>query len=194
MRNQWIIIILVLVGGAFLLRLLLPVISPEKIAPKPNQVQKQKKTYADKENYFSVQVPANWNIHESTATNTTGLKTGYKIKQEIEVTQLSGPGQTGITVQVYRGQLTCPLAKKPTTTLAGLPASYDTVTHLWTIPTTTGTVVVSMVYPGSGGFHGPLKQTNSSRASQSQMSADKQIVDSVLSTVKFNNLQPFSCN
>ena len=153
----------------------------------------QMKTYKDSSNYFSITAPDNWTSTKRVATSTTGLKTTHPVTTQIEITQIYVPADMGVTVQVYKTPPTCPLVQKPTTTLAGLPASYNDAIHTWTIPTTTALVSVSIAYPGSGGFHGPARQVQPTAVPQSVVDADKKLLEQILTTLKLNNLQPFSC-
>ena len=151
------------------------------------------RTYHDPDNNFSIQVPSNWTTRQSTATNTTGLNTPSPRSQEVTITQFTVPAEMGVTVQTYKGQPTCPFAKPLNATLAGLPATHDEANQQWIVPTTNATIVVSIAYPGNGGFKGPVMQSQPTTVPQSVIDADKKLLEKILSTLKLSDLKPFSC-
>ncbi len=166
--------------------------TPKLNTSTDNQPLKMK-SYTDSGKYFSIKIPENWTSSERIAQNTTGLNTDNPIRQQVEITQLYIPAVIGVTIQVYKGQPTCPPAQPITTTFAGLPAAYSEANHTWTIPTTQATLVVSTANSKSGGFQGPAKKVQPTDVPQSVMDADRKLLEEIISTFKPNNLQPFSC-
>ena len=157
---------------------------------KPVTMQK----YIDPENVYTVSVPSNWTKSNTTATSTTGLKTGHPVQQDIKVTQFTKPAEMGFTVQVISGPPTCPLQNKPNTSLAGLPAFYNPANYTWTISATTATVLVSIAYPGTNSFHRPLTQAQAPPYPVVTINADKALVRSMLNSLTFPELRPLTCN
>jgi hypothetical protein len=189
--KKWIIllVVIIVIGGTIFADRFLPD-TTEQIKKEPPVTMK---TYHDPDNTFSVQFPSNWTTRRSAATNTVGIKTGNPQSQEVIVTQFSVPAEMGVTVQTYKGQPTCPFAKPLNTTLAGLPTTYDEAHQQWIVPTTNATIVVSIAYPGNGGFKGPVMQSQPTVVPQSTIEADKKLLEKILSTLKLSNLKPFSC-
>ena len=189
MNTKWLIITIVLVIGGLLL-----IAGLQK--PMGTQQKNQRivlKTYKDPNNVYTIKIPSNWTKNESVATSTTGLKTDHPVKSEIQVSQFTKPAEMGITVQVIKGQPICPLSYKTSTKLAGLPAAYDPSIYTWTIPTTTATVMVSVAYPGTNSFHGPMQKVQPTPFPEAKIKADKKLVTARLASLKFNGLKPFSC-
>ena len=191
MRSRWLIITIVVI---FLAMIVAALLQQPKVSPSEQNSPVVLKTYSDPGKVFAVSVPSTWNITPSTATSTTGLNTAHPVKQTRQITQFTKPAEMGFTVQVMSGQPSCPLQEKLTTTVAGLPASYDPGTSTYTIPTTTATVLVSLAYPGTNSFHGPLQTTRPTPIPQATVAADKQFVFSLLKTLTFPTLKPFSCS
>jgi hypothetical protein len=186
-----VLVVIVVVTGIILSDRFL--LQPDKVSTPITKTPVTMKTYHDPENNFSIQIPSNWTIRQSIATNTTGLNTPTPRTQEVTITQFTVPAEMGVTVQTYKGQPTCPFAKPLNTTLAGLPAAYDEANQQWIIPTTNATMVVSIAYPGNGGFKGPVMQSQPTVVPQSTIDADKKLLEKILSTLQLSNLKPFGC-
>ncbi len=152
------------------------------------------KIHTDTDNKFSVKIPGNWKESETNATNRTGIGTAGEKTQKIEISQLYDPAtQIGITVQVYEGAPSCVDVKKPTTTLAGLPATYDSTLRLWTIPTKDATYVVNYYFPGISVFHAPKRFIFPSSVPQKEFEANQMQMEALLKSFVFKNAQPLLC-
>lgn len=149
-------------------------------------------TYRDKGGYFSIQIPDNWQTSEDMAQGTTGVGTAHQTTQNIEETQMVLGDNTGIDIQVYEGAPACPINQPISTSLSGLPASYDNTFDTWTIPTNKALLTVTVTYPGSGVQHTML-QSIPTPIPATKVALDKQVVMSVLRTLIFINLFTFKC-
>lgn len=169
-------------------------INPKKPPlPPQDSLYPQTRLYEDTGKYFSIRAPINWSVNENTAVNTTGLNTNLPKSQNVEIITFSVPARMGITIQIYQGAPSCPLTEKLTSSLAGLPASYSETLHRWIIPTADAVIAASIAYPGSGGYYGFANKSRFQNFPQSVAEADKKLVESVLTSLKINNPQPFTC-
>lgn len=148
---------------------------------------------SDNWHVFTIDIPKNWQVSTSMQQGATGLNTKHPVIHQIEITQYYIPGQTGITVQVEQGQPVCPFTNPLTTTLAGLPASYNSLMNSWIIPTTNATINVSISYPGTEGFNPPMINAAPSKIPQSVVNQYQETVNNILKTFKINALKPFHC-
>jgi hypothetical protein len=146
------------------------------------------KLYTDANNNFSIEIPENWETTNTTSQGTTGINTGHPITQQIETSQMYLPGKIGVTIQIYSGKPACPLNQPITTHLANLPASYDATQHAWTFFTTNSTVVITIAYPGSGGF-----MEDTTTPSPQEVNQDVKLIQQVLQTLKLTHTQPLNC-
>lgn len=189
MKPLWLMLIIVGIVGVMLLAGWIQ-------QPKSTSIQNapiSMKIYKDPDNVYMLSVPSNWQQTKSTATSTTGLKTARAEQHTIQVTQFTKPAEMGVTIQVISGQPSCPLAAKPNSTLAGLPAFYNPANYTWTIPTTTQTVLVSVAYPGTNSFHHPPFKVQPTPFPAATVEADKQLVKSILNSLRFSELKPLMC-
>ncbi|MGI8419028.1 MAG: hypothetical protein ACR2LN_00105 [Candidatus Levyibacteriota bacterium] len=189
MRTKWLILIIV---GIVSVMLAAAWIQRPKAAPAQIQ-QVVMRTYTDPGKVFSVAVPSTWSITPSSGSSTTGLNSTHPLHQAIQITQFTKPAEMGLTVQVLSGQPACPLAEKPTTTVGGLPASYNPAIYTWSIPTTNTTVLVSVAYPGTNSFHGPLRSAQPTPLPKATVDADKHLVLTLLKSLSFSDLKPLVC-
>ena len=186
--KKWIIIsIIVIIVGSIAFDYLRPIPSAKPVTTPVTKL----KTYQDSGKYYTIKVPSNWQAKETIATSTTGMKSGHPVNQQIEVTQYYLPEQMGITVQVYKGQPACPLPYRLTTFVDNLPAAYDPVHLMWTIPTTTATIAFSYAYPGNG-YHN-LQTVAPTAIPKAVMDADQKIIAESLTTFLPKDLKPFQC-
>jgi len=151
------------------------------------------KIYSDSANLYKVKLPGDWKTSETNGQNTTGIGTQHRNSQKLEITQLYGPDGTGVTIQVYLGQPDCSQVKKPTTTFAGLPASFDPEIKLWSVATTNALYVINLYYPSINVFHGDLKSRAPTLPPQEIINSDKQLAESVAATFRINNPQALNC-
>jgi hypothetical protein len=187
-KKIWIIIVLLFVivlGGIFIL-LTFMLNKPTVSMPIASH------TYKDKGGYFTLQIPDNWQTSEDVAQGTTGIGTSHQSTQNIEETQMVLGDNTGIDIQVYEGTPVCPFTQPFSTTLSGLPSSYDNTYDTWTIPTNKALLTVTISYPGSGVQHNML-QSLPTPIPALKVAQDKQIVMTVLRTLIFINLFTFKC-
>ncbi len=193
-KKHLLIITLIILGGGVLLSVLLHgYVSEPEPALQPVPTPAASYLYTDPENYFSLHVPSDWTKKLSTATNTTGTNTNHPVTQDVSITQFFVPNHKAITIQVYKGQPVCSYTPPVNTALAGLPASYNESLHQWIIPTTEATYVITIAYPGSGGFRQPLQMIQPTQIPQSVIKADKDLVEAVLVSIKLTNAKPYQC-
>ena len=193
-QNKWWILVIILVVFFIPAILFLNTKKPEPVVKSKPTPPVGEKIYTDTLHVFKITIPGNWTTTQSEGTNTTGLNTAHPVTQQIEITQLYIPPEEGITIQVYKGVPTCPLAvNTPTTTLADFPAFYDPIRQIWTIPTTKATLMISISYPGSKMFHLPPSQTRATPVPSIVAQQNEAYVMKVLKTMKLTNLTPFSC-
>lgn len=188
-KKIWIIIALVfviLIGCIFIVMTYTGTKPAKVSAPIATHI------YRDKGGYFSIQIPDNWQTSEDTAQGTTGIGTDHQSTQNIEETQMVLGDNTGIDIQVYEGTPVCPINQPSSTTLSGLPASFDNTYDTWTIPTNKALLTVTVMYPGSGVQHNML-QSLPTPIPSTKVALDKQVVMSVLRTLIFINLFSFKC-
>jgi hypothetical protein len=194
-KKQLIIITLIILGGGLLLSLLFHGYNTETTTPvQPTPEPVHTVFYTDPENYFSLYIPSDWTKKLSTATNTTGTNTDHPVIQDVSITQFYVPNEKAITIQVYKGQPVCQYLPPVNAVLATLPASYNEVQHQWIIPTTNATIIVTIAYPGSGGFGQPLQTVQPTTLPKSVVDADRNLVEAVLVSIKLNNAKPYQCD
>lgn len=190
MKKKFLIILIILAVVGFIV-LMDKLYLKQPAHPSSSAPAVTLKSFTDYGKFYSVKVPSNWQIHQSTATNTIGIKTNHPTKQQIEITQFTLPAEAGVTVQVYKGQPLCPILLPMNTMVSHLPASFDSVKHEWFIPTTNATILVKYDYPGSGGFYGPLRAV--SPVPQAVLNADMKTINGILQSFALIHSQPFSC-
>lgn len=179
------LIIFLVLGAIFVLLRQTPT---QQQKPLPNQT-----TYTDQGKFFSIQIPRSWTTSADVAQGETGIGTDHMTTQNIEETQLGTNDGFGVAIQAYEGTPACPLSQPLTTTLAGLPASYDPLLNAWTIPTTKALIIVTIAYPGSNEIHHGLMQDIPTPVPAVVTEQNRKSIMNILNTLNLTNLVPFKC-
>ncbi|HLZ24856.1 MAG TPA: hypothetical protein VKQ30_22270 [Ktedonobacterales bacterium] len=173
-----------------------PTPSQPQILPGDAVVPASWQTYRDPAGYFTIRIPPAWRASAGTSQATMGDSTGSFSTQNEDVTVgtntylLLGTG-VGIYVQpipnAYARQWMCRNTLGPlNTTLAGLPASYQSWT--WLLDTSAAHFQISTSFPGGGSPHtSPVmtgKSLPPSPVPQATVSANEQLVQLVVSTFR----------
>jgi hypothetical protein len=193
MKKKWVLIAVIAVALLIIIRLIVAGSTSTQPASSNSSTSNAYQVFSDNKKYFYIKVPSTWTTTQTVATETTGLHTANPKTQDIEISQLYLPDQLGVTVQVYEGTPDCPLSSPINSTLAGYPASYNQAAHRWIVPTTVGNVVLSIAYPGSGGFHEPAWTVSPTPVPQELTTEDQLLLKNILSTFTPINLVPFNC-
>jgi hypothetical protein len=191
-KKKWVLIAVVALVLLIVIRIII-VSNSQVTVPTPSTAAVGTQLFSDSAKYFYIKVPSTWTTTQTVATATTGEHTANPKTQNIEISQMYLPNQVGVTVQVYEGAPTCPLAYTINATLGGYPASYNPLTHQWVIPTTVGTIAIGIAYPGSGGFHEPMQLSAPTPVGALTVTQDELLLKDVLATFTPINLIPFSC-
>ena len=139
-------VLIALIIGGLLLACSLYVVANKKNVEK--KTQSTIKTHADSGHYFTINIPSSWTTKETIGTEKTEIGTPHEKTNELEITNLYNGKGAGVNIQVYKRIPSCKEAKKPNTTIAGLPAFYNASFGIWTINTTEGIYVINYGYPG----------------------------------------------
>lgn len=148
------------------------------------------KAYNDPANHFNISIPQNWVATSDFGKQKTGINTPNEEVTRTEITNLSS-GNIGLTIYIYEKKPKCEWSDKPNTLLAGMPALYDAQHYSWTIDTDKSAIVVGYYYPGAGVYHRRIR--NQQTVSRSEIAANREIINSILSTLKFKSVQPLQC-
>lgn len=159
------------------------------VQPLPTPVQPVFKTYGDPGNHFTVSIPSQWNTFSDYGNQQTGIGTAHEETTRMEVTNLSS-GRVGLNFSVYEKAPDCQTAEKPNTTVAGIPANFNSKTYSWIINTSDSTIVLGYYYPGAGVYRGTKKIKPVSR---SQMDNDQKTINDIISSLKLTTSRPLQC-
>jgi len=193
-RLRWVLLVIMCVGIVVILLIIKLYLSKSSSIHTSVHKSVTNNEYHDRGNYFHIQIPKNWQTSEDIAQSTTGLHTSKQATHNIEETQLELGHDTGIAINVYEGTSPCPLSQPLTTTIAGLPASYDPILDQWTIPTTQATITVTISYPGgSNSMIQPGFSQEVTIPPPSVVAQNKKNIMEILKTLKLANLVPLKC-
>jgi hypothetical protein len=159
---------------------------------KPNEQQQAPPStiaYIDPANHYVISIPSNWTTTSDYGSQRTGISTTHEERIRTELTNLSS-GNVGLNISVYEKAPTCDRAEKPNTTLAGLTARYNPQHYSWTINTSDSTIVIGYYYPGAGVYH---RRMSAAPVSKSEMNANQQTINRIVSTLKLQASQPLQC-
>lgn len=188
MKKSFLLFLLILVIAG-VLAVILASTNRTAVEKQPAPVSPTLRSYTDPGNHFSFTIPADW----TTTSDYGGLKTGIGTSREsatrIEYTNLAS-GSTGVNISVYETPPTCTPEEKPNTTLGGIPAYYYPPHYSYTITTTRSTIVIGYYYPGLPVFH---KRLSVAPATQAEMAANLQKINTILASFKIQGDQILQC-
>lgn len=146
-------------------------------------------SYSDPANYFSLNFPYDWDVSSDYGRQRNGIGTLHEEALRIEYNNVS-KGDVGLNISVYEKTPDCEMAERPNSTLAGLPAYFDSRHYSWTFYNTDSTIVIGYYYPGLDVYH---KVRRSAPVTQEEMDANNRAIQDIVSTIKLNNPQMLQC-
>lgn len=148
------------------------------------------KNYNDPDDHFNLSVPEDWTVHSGYGRARTGIGTEHETATRTEITNMFFE-RKGLNISIYEKAENCKNIIKSNTTLAGLPAYFDSKHYSWTVYTKDAVILVSYYYPGAGVYH--KRNGDALAANSSQMFSDQKAINDIVATLKFKSAEALEC-